>query len=74
MYRSLGRHLGAARKKQERSTLDSIRHDKEERVINYVSYDDDARGWIASTSLVGDDGDINSDVDYTSIHTPRWKQ
>ena len=38
--------------------------DKEGRAISSVSYDDGARGWIASTSLVGDDGDISSDVDY----------
>ena len=37
---------------------------REKRVINSVSYHGDARRWIASTLLGGEDGAGNSDADY----------
>ena len=72
MHRSPGRHLGAAGSEKVRKEHVGFRFvdDKKERVINSVSYDDDIREWIAPTSLVGDDGDNNSDVDYyLNTHT-----
>ena len=76
MHRSLGRSLGAARYEKSRKEHVGFHFtdDKEERVISSVSYDNGACEWIASTSLVGDDGESNSDIAcYLNTHT-RFKK
>ena len=75
-HRSLVRHLGAARSEKVRKEHVGLCFvdDKKERVINSVSYNSNAREWIAPTSLVNDDGDSNSDVDYyLNTHTQTKK-